>query len=62
MREACVPLDIIQELGGWKDGKMVQRYGHLNVDHLRQFAEKIEATRPPETTVEKRSGNLQLVG
>lgn len=30
MREACVPLDIIQELGGWKDGKMVQRYGHLD--------------------------------
>jgi len=43
MREACVPLDIIQEHGDWKDGKMVQRYGHLNVDHLRQFVAKIES-------------------
>lgn len=58
MREACVPLDIIQELGGWRDGKMVQRYGHLNVDHLRQFAEKIEVSPP----VEKGAGHLQLVG
>ncbi|MBS0364947.1 MAG: site-specific integrase [Proteobacteria bacterium] len=38
-RQAGTPLDVLQELGGWKSYDMVKRYGHLSVDHLRQFAE-----------------------
>ncbi|PIT60351.1 hypothetical protein BHC57_04345 [Snodgrassella alvi] len=28
----------LQELGGWSSEKMVQRYAHLNTEHLRQYA------------------------
>ena len=38
-RQAGTPLDVLQELGGWKSYEMVKRYGHLAVEHLRQFAE-----------------------
>ncbi|MGC8529684.1 MAG: tyrosine-type recombinase/integrase [Leptospirillia bacterium] len=33
------PLHILQELGGWADYKMVQRYAHLAPEHLAKFAE-----------------------
>lgn len=42
MRQQGVPLEVIQELGGWKDGAMVQRYSHLSVDHLRDFAAMVD--------------------
>jgi integrase len=29
-----VGLDVIQEMGGWKSAVMVQRYAHLDVEHL----------------------------
>lgn len=35
------PLAVLQELGGWSDYKMVQRYAHLSKDHLSGYAEKI---------------------
>jgi integrase len=34
MRQAGVGLDDLQELGGWESRAMVQRYAHLDVDHL----------------------------
>lgn len=34
MRQAGVGLDDLQELGGWETRSMVQRYAHLDVDHL----------------------------
>jgi len=37
-----VGLDLIQELGGWKSGKMVQRYAHLSVEHLATSAEVLD--------------------
>jgi integrase len=37
--QAGTPPHVLQELGGWKSYDMVRRYGHLTVDHLRQFAE-----------------------
>jgi integrase len=40
-RQAKTPLDIIQELGGWKSEEMVKRYAHLNVDHLAEYANKM---------------------
>lgn len=29
-----VRLDMIQEMGGWKSALMVQRYAHMDVEHL----------------------------
>lgn len=34
MRQAGVGLDDLQELGGWENRQMVQRYAHLDVEHL----------------------------
>lgn len=36
-REKGIPLDVIQELGGWKADRMVKRYAHANVEHLRKY-------------------------
>ena len=33
------PLNILKELGGWADLKMVMRYAHLSSDHLKEFAD-----------------------
>jgi len=38
MRQAGVGLDDLQELGGWESRIMVQRYAHVNVDHLKPLA------------------------
>jgi len=38
LRQQGVPLEVIQELGGWKSLAMVERYAHLSVDHLRDAA------------------------
>lgn len=32
------PLQVLQELGGWKSFSMVQRYAHLSPGHLAQYA------------------------
>lgn len=37
-RQNGVPTEVIQELGGWKDARMVMRYSHLNIDHLYEHA------------------------
>lgn len=34
MRQSGIGLDDLQELGGWESPIMVQRYAHLNVEHL----------------------------
>lgn len=33
------PLEVLQELGGWSDFKMVKRYAHFSHDHLRKYVE-----------------------
>ena len=38
MRQSGVKLSDLMEMGGWQSEKMVQRYAHLNVDHLRPMA------------------------
>lgn len=35
---AGTPIDVLRQLGGWADLKMVLRYTHLAPDHLRQYA------------------------
>ena len=42
LRQQGEGLDKIQELGGWKDPSMVQRYAHLDVKHLVQSASVID--------------------
>ena len=37
--QAGTPLNVLQELGGWSDFKMVQRYAHLAPEHLARFVE-----------------------
>ena len=41
---AGVDLRAVQELGGWKSLKMVERYGHLAPDHLRAAVERLATT------------------
>jgi integrase len=35
------PIHILQELGGWSDIKMVQRYAHLSAEHLTPYADRL---------------------
>ena len=39
--QAGTPLNVLQELGGWSDYKMVLRYAHLAPEHLSEHANKI---------------------
>ena len=34
MRQSGVGLSDLRELGGWESHQMVDRYAHLNVEHL----------------------------
>jgi integrase len=42
MRQGGVGLDVLQELGGWKQSRMVQRYAHLSVDHLANHSNRFD--------------------
>jgi len=42
LRQAGVGMDKLQELGGWKNATMVQRYAHLSVEHLAESASAID--------------------
>lgn len=54
MRQSGVSLADLQEMGGWKSAKMVQRYAHLNVNHLRPMAEVMDGVLARRTgTVQK---------
>jgi hypothetical protein len=44
-------LDLIQELGGWKQRSMVQRYSHLSVEHLAQSAGVLDSILKPSAVV-----------
>jgi integrase len=49
--QAGTPLNVLQELGGWRSHEMVLRYAHLSSAHLLTHAERIAgaANRRPET-------------
>lgn len=36
------PLHVLQELGGWSDPSMVQRYAHLSASHLKVYADQLK--------------------
>ncbi|MAY03829.1 MAG: integrase [Gammaproteobacteria bacterium] len=35
------PIHVLQELGGWSEIKMVQRYAHLSTEHLSTYADRL---------------------
>lgn len=41
-RQNGVPTEVLQELGGWRDARMVMRYSHLSIDHLKGHAEALD--------------------
>lgn len=49
LRQAGVGLDDLQELGGWESRLMVQRYAHLNVEHLTPIAAKLDGVLAPKS-------------
>ena len=46
-QSGAVGLDMIQELGGWKQRSMVQRYSHLSVEHLASSAGVLDQLLAP---------------
>lgn len=63
LRQDGESLDKIQELGGWEEASMVQRYAHLSVKHLESSASRVDrmlAGLKPATQKEH-SGSLRLV-
>ena len=36
-----VPLNVLQEMGGWSSVEMVRRYAHFSPEHLREYADLI---------------------
>jgi len=49
---AGVGLRTIQELGGWKEIKMVERYAHLSDTHKAEAIEKITGKSPENFTMQ----------
>jgi integrase len=43
--QAGTPLNVLQELGGWSDYKMVLRYAHLAPEHLSEYANKVLSSK-----------------
>lgn len=37
------PLEVLQELGGWSDYKMVKRYAHFNHEHLSRYVNRSQS-------------------
>ncbi|MEA1990287.1 MAG: site-specific integrase [Pseudomonadota bacterium] len=46
------PLEVLQELGGWSDYKMVKRYAHFTHQHLKQYVNR------PQTGLATKSATL----
>ena len=46
------PLEVLQELGGWSDYKMVKRYAHFTHQHLQQYVNR------PQTGLATKSATL----
>ena len=44
--QAGTPLPVLKELGGWATLAMVERYAHLGVSHLADWAGNVSGTNP----------------
>lgn len=40
--QSGTPLHVLQELGGWESVEMVRRYAHLDTQHLKPYAERLD--------------------
>jgi len=54
--QAGTSLHVLQELGGWSDIRMVQKYAHLNTSHLAVFANNISLPTEEEIAIRTLSG------
>jgi hypothetical protein len=45
-------LAVLQELGGWRDLKMVLRYAHLAPGHLAPYAGNSGLDKPPDVEID----------
>lgn len=41
MAQNGTPLNVLQEMGGWKSVEMVRRYAHFSAEHLSPYADKL---------------------
>lgn len=48
MIQEGVPAYVVQHLGGWASGAMVQKYAHLDSDHLRQWIGRSKTGTGPD--------------
>ena len=53
------PIAVLQELGGWRDMKMVLRYAHLSPSHLAPYAANsgLDPTQHEENIYEAQTGH-----
>lgn len=43
--QSGTPVHVLQELGGWSDIRMVQKYAHMSADHLAEYADRMARPR-----------------
>ncbi|WP_363183902.1 site-specific integrase [uncultured Thiocystis sp.] len=55
--QSGTPLHVLQELGGWSDFAMVQKYAHLSSEHLAKHAAQIETGLSVIQTIEQKRGS-----
>lgn len=41
--QSGTPLEVLQQLGGWGDLKMVMKYSHMAESHIKQYANNAKA-------------------
>ncbi len=58
LRQRGEGLDMIQELGGWQTRDMVQRYAHLNVEHLFKSAGVLDDIFAPAKVGQSHFGTM----
>lgn len=52
------PIHVLQELGGWSDIRMVQRYAHLAPGHLACYADNISGLKGVNGTLLATPGKI----
>jgi integrase len=55
--QAGTPLPVLQELGGWASLAMVQRYAHLGLSHIAEWAGNVPATGTTLAQPSRAAGN-----
>jgi beta-glucosidase/6-phospho-beta-glucosidase/beta-galactosidase len=53
-----MPIHVLQELGGWSDIRMVQRYTHLAPEHLACYADNISGLKGVNGTLLAKPGKI----